>query len=229
MAVYLVGEHWRNARVFYNKTQTFPTDFQLPLFLHSSLLSVFSSAIRVQQRAPSYEVYENKCNMGCMSPLHPVLQFSAPEANLSGIQMSSGHSQLIAVGQPYWSNDPKARILLGCFFRGVFSWTMFSLGLYSHCKVTSENPFSVPLFFSLDHLVISILIKFRLIEEHSMLKPTFTFLLAVLPSNQERAVWAQFRGLIGSCSRVGNFRQIFHFNMICSWVPCLRVMCKPTV
>ena len=101
MAVYLVDKLWSNARVFYNKTQTFPTDFQPPLFLHSSLLSVFSSAIRVQQRAPSYEVYENKCNMSFMSPLHPFLQFSAPEANLSRTQMSSGHSRLIAVGQPY--------------------------------------------------------------------------------------------------------------------------------
>ena len=115
-AVHLVDKHWRNARVLYNKTQTFPTDVQLPLFLHSSLRSVFSSAVRVQQRAPSYEVYENKCNMGCMSPLNPVLQFSAPEANLSRTQMSSGHSRLIAVGQPYWSNDPKARLWLGCFF-----------------------------------------------------------------------------------------------------------------
>lgn len=47
-------------------------------------------------------------------------------------------------------------------------------------------------FFSFDHLVISILIEFRMVKAHVMLKPMLTFPLAVLPSNQERAVQVYF-------------------------------------
>ena len=41
MAMYLVDKLWSSARVFYNKTQTFPTDFQLPLFALQPAISLF--------------------------------------------------------------------------------------------------------------------------------------------------------------------------------------------
>lgn len=168
---------------------------------------------------------ENKCNITVPGP-PPALVYGARE---KAIQKSDelcsltvdhcGTSLLIS-----WLQS-KTSVQYG----KALLWNLCSLCLYLHYRVTSENSFSVPLFFCFDHLVISISIKCRWVERHAMLKSVFlTFLLALLPSNQERAVWAHLRDLYRQLLK-GDFKKMFHFSMLNLGVPFLRVMCKPQV
>ena len=72
----------------------------------------------------------------------------------------------------------------------AFVLSGFMCALQSHRE---EFFFFVPLFLSLGHLVLSIHIKFPVAREHDVLKTISSFILAVLLSNQERAVQVHVR------------------------------------
>lgn len=175
-------------KYFTVKHRTFSMDQSLPLFLHFSLVSALPICWWYRwYQAVNISVNENKFNIGV-----PRLRWVLPYG-LSGLRQTYPEHRWIlltpwvAVGHPYGSDNSKARLHSNT---GVLPLgNLFSLGPCLHCRVTSKNSLSVPLSFAFDLLAISFSIKFRLAKE---LKPMLTFLLAVLPSNQERAVRVHF-------------------------------------